>query len=82
MNCPVCANANACEQTCGSGRKTCWCFDIRVPKPLIDALAESEITYACLCRQCLTSVVAHHATGATPTEAIDLLIAERQLVTA
>ena len=82
MNCPICTNLNACAQTCGSGRQTCWCFDIKVSKALIECLRDSEINYSCLCRGCLTAVVAHSDAGASPRAALDQVIAERGLVAA
>jgi hypothetical protein len=82
MNCPICENANACSMTCGSGRGACWCFEINVARDVIACLADSEIAYSCLCRGCLTSLVVYNGAGATPREALDRVMSERQPVAA
>lgn len=48
--CPLCRRGNRCQ---AEGR-TCWCFDLSIPKELIEMIPERLRNKACICEYCVT----------------------------
>lgn len=47
--CPICGEYNNCQ----SGEDTCWCYNIVVPKELIEKVPEEKRGKACICKDCI-----------------------------
>jgi hypothetical protein len=48
--CPLCGEANQCQLA--AGRTTCWCFEHKVPAPVLARVPLAAQGLACVCRRC------------------------------
>ena len=46
--CPICGRDNGCMLS-----KDCWCYDVKVPKGLLDMVPEDKKGQACICKSCV-----------------------------
>lgn len=52
--CPLCFGENRCGV---DTLESCWCFDISIPKGLLELLPESMRNQACVCEQCVRDFI-------------------------
>ncbi|MFZ5627663.1 MAG: cysteine-rich CWC family protein [Spirochaetota bacterium] len=48
--CPLCGELNHCALT--EGQSTCWCFDVHLPKSIIQQVPVEIRGHVCICRRC------------------------------
>jgi hypothetical protein len=62
VRCPACGEAFSCGAD-EPASAPCWCVQVTIPKPALDALA---VTYdGCLCPTCLAATAATAGPGRT-----------------
>lgn len=47
--CPLCGEDNNCQ----SHLDTCWCFNIEIPRGLLDLVPEDQKGKSCICKSCI-----------------------------
>jgi hypothetical protein len=48
--CPLCGQDNACGMAAGCA--TCWCFETKIPRAVLDRVPAPAQGVACVCRTC------------------------------
>ena len=48
--CPLCGRENECASV--SGAASCWCFEVRIGRELIERIPAPARGVACVCRAC------------------------------
>lgn len=47
--CPLCGEKNNCQ----SSSEKCWCFNMEIPKGILDLVPEDKRNRACICSSCI-----------------------------
>lgn len=47
--CPLCGEYNGCQ----SGKENCWCYEVKIPKYILDMVPEDKKGKACICKKCI-----------------------------
>lgn len=50
QSCPFCHNSNYCG---ANTQETCWCFETKVPKALIELVPKTLLNKSCICAICV-----------------------------
>ena len=48
--CPLCEKANLCDV---DNKQGCWCVSAKIPKELLNNLANEEKNKRCICQACI-----------------------------